>query len=377
MSDIGQVMRPISVRNQPQLSVNFTTSVGSEVTVVDVTGFDMQIGLNFSLTIQGSLTGSVTVFGDQRVVVTSDRATMGAASAPNAPVKGAVGDIQANSPAEFSPFIPFKYASGLWTALPTSSQTNYLFEGPGWFARASHDTLPTVRGTTLWTYSSGNLVGLNSNPGSVIATLRTNQPVKVSRKVNIVCPEIYNATLDGCYSCDQGATITIFAKSRCSEGAALVQIDGTFTVGTTSVTLSTSPGIYTLRVTSASPSNQGTLRLSSGNYKAEIIVTGTLVHEDLVVNQNQTLSNVTGGQPTFIDFQSWFDGLASWMKGLLVTGMVIAAIVAAIVIAVVIYKVVGSIRRARVESRYEKLQDDERARMVREMELNALMNMKK
>lgn len=375
--DIGQVMRPISVRHQPQLVVNFTTSSGSEVTVVDVTGFDMQVGQNFSLTIQGSLTGSTTVFGDQRVVVTSSSVTMGAASAPNAPVRGSVGDVQANSPGEFSPFTPFKYAAGLWTALPTSTQTNYLFEGPGWSARSSHDTLPTVRGTTLWTYSDGNLVGLNSNPGSVIATIRTNRPVQVSRKVNIVCPEIYNATLDGCYSCDQGATITIIAKSRCSEGAALVTIDGTFTVGDTSVTLTTVPSTIMIRVTSSSKNNQGTLRLSSGNYHSEILVTGVLVYEDIIVNQNQTLSNTTGGTtPSFVDFQSWFNNLAEWARGLLVTGMVIAAIAAAIVVAVIIYKVVASIKRARVEARYDKLQDDERARVVREMELNAFMKMK-
>lgn len=367
------VNRPVSVQLRPQLRVNFTHNGASEVTPVNVLNAETQVGLNFTITIQGSLAGSTTNFAGQNVVCGPEGCTMGSTSDPNSPVIHSVGDIQANDPSQLGAFGQYQLAAGLWTALPTSTATNYVFAAAGFGARASHDYLPTVRGSTLWGMSWPNLVGVDQAPGAVVAILKSNGPIIISRTVNIVCPEILenSGNLTGCYSCDQGATIRIRARSRCSGGMAVVTTSGSYTVATTSIVLTTDYQEFSIRVTSGSNQNTGTITLTNGAYSDSETIEGELVAEDLIVNNNQTFTNNTVNNG-FNNFADWFSKLGDVFKGLLITGMVVGAVIASLIVAWLVYKGIQSFKAARLEARYQSLASDQRQKMIHKMEMRNL-----
>jgi len=376
---ICQVFRPVSVILQPQLTTNFTYTITEpvwswtqEIHNISVVGLTTQIGDNFTLTMEGTLAGSTVQFGGEKLIGCSDGWYMGSACDPNAPVAHAVGDIQGNSLLDLEYGGHFQYATGLFTPLLTSSATNYVFEAAGIRSISPSSTLPAQRGSVLWTVSGSNLVGLDQAPGAVIMTVATNQPLTLKRIVNLVCPKILSGNITGCYSCDQGATITLLAYSRCSSGQALVVATGSYIVSTPSVILGTSQDYIMIKVTSNSATVSGNIQLVNGDYSDTILIEGTLVPDPLIVINNQTFSNTSSTAQAMLDFGSWFNGLAEWMKGLLVTGMTIAAIVAAIVIAVVIFKVVKAVKQSNLEAKYEKLTEQQQRSMIRKMQMSQL-----
>jgi len=376
MGSVYSVNRPISVALQPVVSFNFTSESYSTYDEVHVTSFEFSIGNNMTGTIEGTLSGSTTSFGDQRVVIGPNSASMGSASAPNSPVVGSVGDIQGTSPGQFDAYGTFSYASGIFTPNPTSTATNYLFSSNGIAARSSHDTLPTNRGTTLWSISGGSLVGLNSNPGAVLLTLRSDHPITITKTVNVVCPEILNATLEGCYSCDQSASIVVFARSRCSAGSALVTTDGTYNRLTPSLVLETEYQMHIVKVHSVIDINSGTLTLSSGSHSDSVLVEGTLVSEDLIVTPPGDFTNTTtdqGGGP-LIPFADWFAGLSDLFKGLLVTGMIIGGIIFLIVVIYFMVKGGRALKRAKMSRRLEDMEDNQKEQLIKKMEEESKIN---
>lgn len=376
-----QVFRPISVILQPQISTNFSYSYvlpggplvqTNELHNISVVGLTTQIGYNFTATIQGTLSGSTTQFAGEKVIGCTSGWRMGAAADPNQPVAHGIGDIQANSISDFNYGGAFQFATGLFTPLLTSSATNYVFEGSGINAVFSADTLPTQRGSVLWTVSGSNLVGLDQAPGAVVMTVSSPNAITVSRTVNVVCPKITSANITGCFSCNQGATITVLARSQCSAGQALVIATGSYTVSTPSVVLQTTDSVITLRVTAGTANVIGDIKLVNGDYSDTITVQGVLVPDPLIVLSNQTFTNTSATAQAMLDFGSWFNGLADWMKGLLLTGMIIAGIAAGIVILVVIIKVVKAVKQSNLEAKYERLTQQQQEAAIRKMQLSQL-----
>jgi len=362
------VSAPVAVYLRPQITVNFTDAYGvSTITNIDVISNANEIGNNMTVTIDGTLAGNVVQFANQKVVACANDVSLGAASEVNAPVAHSVGDIQGNTPSSFSPWQSFLRATGLYTAVPASSSTTYIFEAAGFGARATHDFLPTTRGSIMWAYSSNNLVGLDTAPGALLGHLSTSNPVVVRRQVNVVCPVITSANASGCFSCDQGATITIFAHSSCSSGGAVVTATGGITIATTSVVLQTTTTRIDIKINSGTASIFGILTLTSGQYSDQVQYEATLVAEDLVVINNDTVVN-TGGNSTgsgFLDFQSWFDGLSSFFRGLLVVGMIIGAIILVIVGLVVGSKILNAYRAWSIQNKYEKLSQEQQEQALK------------
>jgi hypothetical protein len=355
---IVEVARPISIHRSPVIKVTITTDSTSNTEEKEGKNEDIVILTNFTLRVEGSLSGSTTIFGAEKITTSAFDSRMGTASEVNAPVVGSLGDIQANNPASLGPWGQYKLAAGLFTANPTSASTNYAFAGSGWHVRSVHDILPTTRGTTTWTKSGATLVGLNTDPGALLLTLQTPQGFSVQRRVNVVCPEVTKAVLSGCLSCDQSATLTITARSTCAEGMALVTATGTLTILTTSITLTDAPKEFNIRVHSAERENSGTLTLTSGPHSASIDYSGNLYPEELVVIVNGTFDvnndpDASGG----VDISDWFSDLPNvWQIILGVLGAIVAVAVAIVAI-ILIVKLVRFIKSNKVK--YEKLEDEE------------------
>jgi hypothetical protein len=217
------------------------------------------------------------------------------------------------------------------------------------------------------------MVGIDTAPASLIGHISTTQPITVSRTVNVVCPVIMSVNASGCFSCDQGATVTVFARSTCSSGGAVVTGVG-FLVATTSVVLTTDIQRFDIRISATVASLDGTITLTSGSYSDTKAFSATLVHEDLVVQQNTTVV-VTGTNTSgsgFLDFQSWFDSLSSWMRGLLVFGMVVGAIILAIIAFVILSKMWTAYSSYRLQNRYEKLDNDRKLKAIQKAQMRNL-----
>jgi len=353
------VYRPISINLRPQLIVNFTTNGESTITNVDVISLEQQVGSNFTLTVEGSLQGSDSFINDQRALLCQDGyAGLGFAALPNAPVAGGMGDIQYNSYNDLNPPVHAVFDPSIITSLYTSTVTNFNFHAPGMRVRSTFDSFPTLRGSTLWSASGPNMIGVDSNPGQILMTVASLRDVTLRKTVNIVCPKIVSGNISGCYSCDQGATVYITAHSRCSDGPVVVTSTGDCIVDTPTVNIYVADTIVTIRVSSSIPTPTCVISLTSTSFSDSISITGNLVRDNLIVVSNDTFSsNGTQGGPGIglPDFADWFSGLADWAKGLLVTAIIVVSIIVGIIIFRQIWKAYQSWKLNKAMTNYREL----------------------
>ena len=360
---IAEVMRPISLHRVPQISIAVSNGEVTETESFEGKNENLQVMGNFTVRVEGSLTGSTTLFGAEKIVITNGDTRMGFASDVNAPVGGSLGDIQASHPGQLGPYGQYKVATGLATANPTSGSTNYHFVGSGFPSMSTMDVLPTMRGTSIWSRTGALLVGLNTEPGALLLSLNTPSGLTISRRVNVVCPSIISVDLVGCLACDQSATLVVRAKSTCSEGMALVEVTGSLTALTTSVVLSHEDVEIFVRVHSSTRSNSGTITLKAGPHTASIDYNGELQPENLVVIINGTFDNnnqtTTGGFP---DVVGLFSGLPGFAQALISAIGAVIAVILIIVLGVLIFKGVMFVKKSRSLSKettkYHKLYED-------------------
>jgi hypothetical protein len=358
----------VSQYNRPQLTVSFSTGSGESSYGLDVVSLSTGAGDNFTVTLQGSLQSSNTAINEQILQCKDYFYGMGYAAAPNLPVPGGVGDIQANAANQLAPGGQYIYAPSIITPQYTSSATDYSFSPSGLVnARPSFDRFPTQRGSVNWALNGYNLYGEDFAPSQILLTIATNRPVRMSRTVNIVCPVITSSNVSGCYLCAQGATVTLFAHSRCSAGAAVATSDNDdVTISTPSVVLQTSDTPVAIRVNSATPNVEFTITLTSGGYSSSILVQGTLIQQALIGFVNGTfIHNSTSDSLDLSGLSNWLLSLPEWARALIITAITVASIVGAIVLSCFAYKGFKSYKAAQRQAVYEKLEDKEQEQRLK------------
>jgi hypothetical protein len=334
-----QVLAPVSRTLEPHIGVRLTTDSGTVTINTSLIGFDQQISDDFSVQIVGSLQGSTTIFGTNKIVKTSDSAYIMPACDVNQPVSRALGDIQASTSNKLMTAATnaFIYPPNSVTASIGTYGVTYQFPPAGTTTLSNYQPLPQVMGSILWSFTPTELVGLNVNPGALVLTISTNRALSFNRQVNVVCPKISAAVLSGCFSCSQGAVLTVTARSTCSAGAASVQI-GQYTVNTPSVNLGTVDGQVLIHFASSVASVSSTIKLQSGPYSDEFSFSGTLQAPDLVSNatddvQNNGVGSIFGAlDPSKVN--EWFQGLGETIKTIIIIAAVALAI---ILLGVVVY----------------------------------------
>jgi hypothetical protein len=246
----------------------------------DITAGEVQINDFLSVSVVGSLSGSTEEFGTNKIIDRGTGVYLGPAAITGAFTRGVPGDIQGNSINDFAfPSVDpntnhgsFQFAPDLTTAQFTTQQTSYSFAQPGLDSVVDGQYLkfPAVIGSTLYTYSNGQLVGTDSQPGALLVSLYTTKPFNLSRRVDLVCPEIESINCAGCFKCLEGSQLLISARSTCNSGPANIAIysDQNLTLFTYSIMLNLSFSPLIIQLGSFDKYVLGHLRLFSGSKEA-------------------------------------------------------------------------------------------------------------
>lgn len=361
------VSNVVSIYNRPQLQVNFTSSGRTIVVPVDVVSLTTAVGDNFTITIEGTLANNQQNFVRQTVLCTDGFNGIGYAATPQHPVAGGFGDIQANTQSQLGPGGNYIFADSIITANPAGRAINYVFEPQGYWQRDTFDQFPAQVGSINWAVNGNTLYGEEMAPGEVLFTLKTIVPLKVSRQVNLVIPQVDAYNITGCYLCAVGFTVFITARSKGSAGQAIVTSnDPLIIVATPSIILQTTNTDIMIKLVTSKSSVDFDLQVSAGKYTSIIHVTGDLVFQPLVGFHNGTfISNGSlSDNGATLDLSGWLDGLLPWQKNLIIAAIVVASVIAAIILGCLVSKAIKAVRAAKQEAQYEKLTEMERKERI-------------
>jgi hypothetical protein len=192
----------------------------------------------FAITVVGSLQADVTQYLTEKLVYeySSGNFYWGPACDANAPVSGAVGEIQSSDSYSMmngqSPSGPehsyMQYAPGI-VQLQTGATSNaYTFTSPA-FSKifTDLDLLPFYDAGDYWTSEiifNGNNAPtawafINvASPPALLVTVETTSNITFSRTVDLVCPLASFVSSSGCYECEVGVTLIFSVQSLCSPG---------------------------------------------------------------------------------------------------------------------------------------------------------------
>lgn len=274
-----------------------------------------------SLTILGTLTGDAAVFGTNKFIRNDTHLLYGAASDPNAPVASFIGDIQSNSPSidTESGQSSFIFAGSIATLVQNSLQATYQFQQSGFNHLAHYPSTPFRLGPYIIDQEDGVVIGLNSNPGALVLSIETTEPIIVSRTLDYVCPEATFLNISGCYNCLEPAKAVISVKSSCSNG--IVQLRSALTLTTLTLRITTAYQFYEVYFISATKDVDATLDLIGTGQTTSVRLTGTLFSDDLI-DSDDNITVITNRTL----FRRWFPdlvpSLANFLSSLLIIGII-------------------------------------------------------
>jgi hypothetical protein len=316
-------------------------------TVIGAVNMDMG---NWHVEVFGTLMGDVTYFAGNKVIQSGSTNWYGAASESNAPIAGAVGDIQApsanfvNNPGRNAFLFP-KSSVGV-----SVSQKSATFSPPtvGTTRLDVYPTLPIVIGGTHFAYANGALQGVAiATAPAVEMQLSTISPVMLHRIRNQICPVATFINATGCCNCQTPALIYVSARSTCLSGLASVRtgISTCFTLITSSVLLTTVLSEVPVYITATCADVSGSFIISANGGNASVNFS-FLAYEDINIDVNDTVTNQTNFRSygRFDLFGSWFPNLANWLSTTLTTIFYILLVAAAIAAAVGLFILVRKLK---------------------------------
>jgi len=329
---VWRVSTPTFTRLEPKLTITLNSNGLESSLTSTVMGITQPFATNYTVHISGSLQGDNTVFGGEAIVSSEIGAYFSSASPVNSPIAGGIGDIQSNSPDKLitASRNAFIYPANAVSSAVGSYSVAYTFPSQGIETLSARDPLPQQKGTTLWSYTPTELVGLASNPGALLFQLNTINPVRFVRKVNIVCPRVDAVEVTGCYSCSQGARLKVMAISTCSEGSVPISITGAgLSLTTPSIMLDSNPEklIY---FNSDRAEVAGTLTIGVGDRKASIDFSGRLIADELITNHTGDVVNNpdddNGGIDWITPFNDWFGNVGTTTRWIIIAAIVVGSI---------------------------------------------------
>jgi hypothetical protein len=90
----------------------------------------------------------------------------------------------------------------------------------------NNNKLPKQIAGILWSYDFplNKLIGNNVNAPAVALSVSTQNPIKLSYDKTSVCPKASFVSVNGCYNCPQGFSITYTVKSVCDSGSVTIDV---------------------------------------------------------------------------------------------------------------------------------------------------------
>lgn len=326
-------------------SVRFDLEINGITTTQTLTVQPFPTGLltNYTAMVIGSYSGEVTNFGTDKLVISSTAAKFASANEYNVALYGNIGDIQAASPAAFSTPSTngFIIPSSLVPHVSSQESVSFAFPASGNALFATRPALPTMIGSTLWSYDGSRLVGMNTNPGGIQVSFSTVSPVKISYDVTAVCPiadPIVSVT--GCHNCPLGFSISINSHSSCDSGSVVVSIEtnGRITLFTPSVLLGPTSRRYIISLSSLDRSISGTVVLTYGDNKARFPFVGALSDPPVLTQQQISWIN-SNISDALSDIK--IDSIGDWWESLTGTAAVVKWLGAILSIIVSVSIIIG------------------------------------
>jgi len=353
------VSQPTSLSYTPYLSVSVQGN--TTVTTFAQTGTSQSIG-SLKFDILGTFQGSTTLFGNNYLVYNSTKTYWGAASAKGIPQQQNIGDIQATTVSQITtPSVnAFIFDPAIVSASISDTSTAYFFKNPGMNNVNFLSQFPLNIAGQIWTYSSGLMSSIATNPGTLAVTMTTLQPITITRTRTVVCPQGTFMQASGCYNCNTGSVVFVKLSSKCSAGTVLLSVvDPTITLTTLSLILSNTEQTFEVTFQTTQQVNSFNLKISGDSDFLNIPVAFAAVQNITDVRTDNTTGPVNDntqsggiGSPKSSNFASWDDfingafGLAgaplSWINMLVFAAAVLGVIILIAIVGFVIYKMATS-----------------------------------
>jgi hypothetical protein len=326
----------LSVRAYPRLVISAKINGTESTSVVDL--YNNLVAGPFNIINIGSLDSSDHNFGDNKLVLKGSQSYLASSNGYNNPQFGKVGDIQASTSFAFGFPSPtaFIYPTTVVPSIETQDAVVYSFPSPGARLLGDNTELPMVFGDTIWSFDGSNLVGLNSNPGAVVMSLISTEDILLTYEKTRVCPNLDSLTINGCYNCPQGLTITVLADSLCDAGAVSVTIVTSVRIAcfTSFTEISQTLTSQILQCTSNDKQISG--RVIYEGDTTDFLDFSTILSEPPSLTQqeiNDVFGNFTPVQSSFPDLWNSWTGSAAIAKYVIVVIMAIVIVISLMVIA--------------------------------------------
>lgn len=154
--------------------------------------------------------------------------SLGFASDRGSPTRNSVGDIQADSINDLNNNT-FIYDPEIVSSVVEKNKFDvFSFHQAGFAKGLTWKKLPGVFGTMVWEdqshdgWGSTYIQAFDSRVQPVLVGMKTKSNITLTKKVNLVCPEVSLVSFTGCRDCSEGALAKFVARSTCLEGSVMV-----------------------------------------------------------------------------------------------------------------------------------------------------------
>jgi len=357
-----KVLAPTSMSTRPYVEICFATPDGvskCQLTLASP-GSTVNVGLTpVRFTLLGLLQGDITIFGDNKFIVSSDgsNAWYGPASLASLPVSGGIGDIQSGSESGLlNPTTSsFLFSTNQVQMLPAQDYCSYNVQASGIRQLNFLPRLPVTIGTTSWNLNGNSAInGISSNPGPVLGQI-TMGSYTFRSVINEICPQGNSIGISGCYLCEGGARWTIKAKSSCAPGSCVLttQSNGV-TLLTSSIILERSIETYFINFTMTDKKGTLNLKCSSGGRSFTLEEKYVLEEPRTIIDPNGTIVGYVPGYPNPTI------GVDSLVKSLDIGETIGASIGTAVLVAAVLLLVIlmiGGLYKCISNKSYERINE--------------------
>jgi hypothetical protein len=354
------VMSPSSIQTTIQTVIEKQDLEGNWFTLFEgsmTAGFSVPLADGSTLTLIGSFSPpTTTIFGSNsfaktQISVEDPAVYYGQAATVNMPQPSVLGDIQAQSCNDL--LTGGQQAYIFPSNLVTCNQAKYdscFAMAPGINSLDNPITwmrLPGKIAGDVWSFDfNQNLLWSNlANPGAILISYSTKDPVSYTRKRTVVCPKIVNEPYaTGCFNCLEGFTIIFSAISTCENGSAIATVDDPkVRLSTNAIFLNPHTKEFIISGTTTMRNNEFTLTLSGSGGAVSTHVSFDAVEIISVRNTSYITGNIIQGSDKSSDWFSPFSDVFRSIGNLFGTNVwsALLTIILGVVVVIVIIKLGG------------------------------------
>jgi hypothetical protein len=315
---------------------------------------------DFVFEVLGQLAGDTVIFGDNKIVSNNvNTVWLTPAADYNNPVYNIPGDIQSSTGEGL--VVPSS-TSFIYPSAPlafTAAQNSLTFSVPeSGISVLSNPAIakvsPFMVDGSEWTYNGLNLISTDTNPPAVEFSMQTLASTSIQFLVSTVCPSFGSTvipTMNGCYNCPFGFSISFTAFSTCDDGSALVTISTSSRVQlfTNSILLTGSPSRYILSLSSLDAFVTIAVNISGQYQSVGFTVAGTLQNPPPLTQQqiNQIVGNATDTPPITSFSELWNSWSGAGLDGLKWFVAIMFIITSVVTLLTICYAIFYSLHKVR------------------------------